>query len=61
MMINLNNIDIENVGKYISELYIDDIEEMVENINKYKNILLEKVGINNYNKKVLEIVNNIIK
>lgn len=61
MMINLNNIDIENVGNYISELYTDDIEEMVENINKYKNILLEKVGINNYNKKVLEIVNNIQK
>ncbi len=56
MMINLNEIGIENIGNYINELYNDDIEELVENINKYKNIILERVSINSYNKKVLEVV-----
>ena len=60
MMIDLNKIGVENIGTYINELYNDDVLEILENINKYKKIVLEKVGINQYNKKVMEIVNTII-
>lgn len=60
MMIDLNKIGVENIGNYINDLYNDDILEIVENINKYKKIILEKVGINHYNKKVMEIVNTIL-
>ncbi len=60
MMIDLNKIGVENIGTYISELYNDDIEEIIETINKYKKIVLEKVSVNAYNEKVLEIVNTII-
>lgn len=60
MMIDLNKIGVENIGNYINDLYNDDILEIVENINKYKKIILEKVGINHYNKKVLEMINTIL-
>ncbi len=60
MMIDLNKIGIEHIGDYINDLYNDDILEIIENINKYKKIILEKVGINRYNDKVMEIVNTIL-
>ncbi len=60
MMIDLNKVGVENIGTYINDLYNDDVLEIIENINKYKHIVLEKVGINQYNKKVMEIVNTII-
>ncbi len=59
MMINVDKIGVENIGKYIEDLYMDEIEELVENINKYKHIVLERVGISSYNQKVLEIVQTI--
>ena len=58
--IDLNKIGIEHIGDYINDLYNDDILEIIENINKYKKIILEKVGINRYNDKVMEIVNTIL-
>lgn len=61
MMININKIGIENIGTYISELYVDEIEELLENINKYKKTVLEKVSINSYNKEVLKIVDFVNK
>ncbi len=61
MMININKIGIENIGTYISELYVDEIEELLENINKYKQKVLEKVSINSYNKEVLKIIDFINK
>lgn len=61
MMININKIGIENIGTYLSDLYVDDIDEILENINKYKHKLLEKVSINSYNKEVVKIVDFINK
>ncbi len=59
MMINLDKIGIENIGKFINDLYMDDIQEYMANIEKYKGIVLERVGIEAYNKKVMEIISTI--
>ncbi len=59
MMIDLRKVGVENIGTYLSELYVDDIEEIVENINKYKTLLMERVGVNRYGSEVMKIVSQI--
>ncbi len=56
MMIDLKKIGIENIGKYLDEIYLDEIEKIQENIKKYKKEVFEKVGIEKYNEKIIEVI-----
>ncbi len=56
MMIDVKKIGIENIGKYLDEIYLDEIEKIQENIKKYKKRVFEKVGIQKYNEKIIEVI-----
>ena len=59
MMIDMKKIGVENIGDYMSELYVDEIEEMQALIEEYKERILERVGIREYAKMVIQTVGNI--
>lgn len=59
MMIDMKKIGVENIGDYMSELYVDEIEEMQRLIEKYKERILERVGIREYAKMIIQTVGNI--
>ncbi len=59
MMIDLNKVGIEKIGDYLSELYQDDIDELFFHIDKYKKIVLERVGVGRYNQEVKKMIQTI--
>jgi hypothetical protein len=60
MMIDMKKIGVENIGDYMSELYVDEIDEMQALIEEYKEHILERVGIQEYAKIITQTVDQII-
>ncbi len=60
MMIDMKKIGVENIGDYMSELYVDEIEEMQALIETYKERILERVGIREYAKMITQTVDSMI-
>ncbi len=58
MMIDMRKIGVKNIGDYMSELYVDEIEEMQTLIRQYKERILDRVGIRSYAQLVVETVEN---
>ena len=56
MMIDMKKIGVENIGDYISELYVDEIEEMRALIEAHKERILENVGIREYAKMIIQTI-----
>ena len=50
MMISLSSIGIDQIASYLSEIYLDEIETFQKTILEYRSVVLEKVGIMNYNR-----------